>query len=285
MPFINCLSNFNDLIGGPPRVCPKIFSTATFSQVSSIPEMAPINPQPKDPKLVSDWDQKILKFIPSAKHAEVLDTGAKYLILCCNRQWGKTTTISIKALHAALHTPNLSIVVISRSKEQAGFIIESATHFALNLGLKTRRVPNRSFSLLLPNQSRICAVPHTQDTSLGRTADILIVDEAATVKDEVYFSVASFVARTHGKIWMLSTPTRQSGFFYNYWHDKSTDWHRVLSTVDDCPEIDRQFLELFRRADPIRYQQDFLCLFVQPANRLCNREFVRSILRKKGTRK
>ena len=132
MPFINCLSNFNDLIGGPPRVCPKIFSTATFSQVSSIPE------------------------------------------------------------------------------------------------------------------------------------------------DEVYFSVASFVARTHGKIWMLSTPTRQSGFFYNYWHDKSADWHRVLSTVDDCPEISQAFLDLHRKGAPDDFRREFYCEFTQPAGRLTTRERVRA---------
>ena len=94
-----------------------------------------------------------------------------------------------------------------------------------------------------------------------------------------------FVARTHGRIWLLSTPSRQSGFFYNYWNDKTRDWTRIFSNVHDCPEIDQQFLELQRRVNPIKFQQDFLCEFVQPANRLCSREFVRSILHPKDPNK
>ncbi len=234
-----------------------------------------------EPTKTSEWAKIRLDFHPSPKQAEVLDSAAKYLMLCCNRQWGKTTTIAIKALHEALKTPSLKIVIISRCREQAGILIEHATDFAIALGHPVRRVLGQSFSLKLPNLSSICAVPHTSDTSVGRTAKILIVDEAALVKDEVYFSVSPFVARTHGRIWLLSTPTSQAGYFYNYWHDKTADWQRIFSNIHDCPEIDRQFLEMQRRANPVKYQQDFLCEFVQPANRLCSREFVRSILRKK----
>jgi len=133
---------------------------------------------------VSDWARQYLDFHPSPKQAELLDSPGKYLILCCNRQWGKTTAMAVKALHAAIHTPKTTIVILSRSKEQAGILIERATELVITLGLPVRRVLGQSFSLKLPNGSRICAVPHTQDTSLGRTANILIVDEAAAVKDE-----------------------------------------------------------------------------------------------------
>ncbi len=91
-----------------------------------------------------------------------------------------------------------------------------------------------------------------------------------------------FVSRTHGQIWLLSTPTRQTGFFYNFWHDTESDWHRVFSNVNDCPDIDRDYLAMQQRANPIRYSQDFLCQFTQPANRLCSRETANAILRKKG---
>lgn len=263
-------------------VCPKITSTLRFraTPLSAVAPTAPTTPE-KPPKSVAEWAQQKLNFTASPKQAEVLNADAKYLMLCCNRQWGKTTTMAIKTLHAALKTPKTKIVIIARSKEQAGILIENATEFAMILGLPIRRVLGQSFSLKLPNESRICAVPHTQDTSLGRTANILVVDEAAAVKDAVYYSVSPFVARTHGQIWLLSTPTRQTGFFYEFWHDPKQRWRRVFSTVEECPEIDKEFLEIQREADETRFRQDFLCEFIQPANRLVNREFVRSILRKK----
>lgn len=271
---------FKNVVG---VVCPKTAKANSPRRVTPPSAVAPVAPAGPDshPESVSEWARQKLNFHPSPKQAEVLDADAKYLILCCNRQWGKTTTMAVKTLHAALRTPKTKIVIIARSKEQAGILIENATEFAMILGLPVRRVLGQTFSLKLPNESRICAVPHTQDTSLGRTANILIVDEAAAVKDAVYYSVSPFVARTHGQIWLLSTPTRQTGFFYEFWHDPKQRWRRVFSTVEECPDIDQEFLEMQRDADPIRYRQDFLCEFIQPANRLVSREFVRSILRKK----
>ena len=120
--------------------------------------------------------------------------------------------------------------------------------------------------------------PYTQDTSAGRTANVLIVDEAALVKDGVYWAVAPFVARTHGDIWLLSTPKRQAGFFYNAWHGKDTRWHRIFANVHDCPGLDPEFLEMMKQADPHQYRQDFECQFVQPPDRLIDRATIEAIV-------
>jgi hypothetical protein len=230
------------------------------------------------PKSAAEWAKETLNFQPNPKQAEVLETDAKYLVLCCNRQWGKTTTIAVKALHHALSIPDQTIVIISRTKLQAGILLTRACNFATRLGHRVRRVLGYQFSLLLSNGSQIFAVPHTSDTSVGNTANVLIVDEAALVKDSVYFSVSPFVGRTHGSIWLLSTPRRQAGFFYNIWHNGDKRWHRILSTINDCPEIDPDFLDMQKRADAIKYRQDFLCEFIQPADRHCNIDMIRSIL-------
>ena len=70
----------------------------------------------------------------------------------------------------------------------------------------------------------------------------------------------------------MSTPRRQAGFFYNIWHDKSEKWTRIFQDVNDCPEIDPEYLELRKAHDPIRYRQDYLCEFIQPPDRLTNME-------------
>ena len=227
----------------------------------------------------SEWAKAALNFQPAGKQAEVLDTDAKYLILCCNRQWGKTTTIAIKALHHALNTPDQTIVILSRTKHQAAILINRASVFTNRLNIRLRRVMGFPFSIQLPNGSNIIAVAHSGDTSVGNTANILIVDEAALVQDAVYWSVAASVSRTHGKIWIMSTPRRQAGFFYNIWHDENRKWHRIFSDINDCPEIDPDYLEMQKAADPIRYRQDFLCEFIQPADRLTDAETVRRMLR------
>ena len=254
---------FRQLLDRTAVVCP-------FATPAATPETEPLT--------CSQWATKYLEFQPSDRQREALDSDARFLMLCCNRQWGKSTVISVKALHAALTTPKTNIILMARSKEQAGLVIEKAGEGAFLLGHKIRRVLGNRFSLQFSNGSTISAIAHNEFTVLGRTAAIVIVDEAAVVTDRVYFAIEAFVSRSKGKIWLLSTPTRQSGFFYNYWHEETKIWHKIFSNVEDCPEIDRDFLDLQMRSNPTRYRQDFLCEFIQPANRLCSREFVRSML-------
>ena len=232
-------------------------------------EVCPLAPEPQQ---VSTWARHALGFHPSAKQAEILDTPDRYLILCCNRQWGKSTTIAVKALHHAVHRDNQAIVVISRTKFQAGLLIHKLVRFALSLGFKIRRAFGERHSLLLPNGSYILAVPHNTDTSAGNTADVLVIDEAALVSDEVFASATPFMGRTKGSIWLLSTPRRQVGFFYNLWHARDNRWRRVLSTVEDCPDIDRDFLRMQQSIDPVRFRQDFYCEFIAPAGCLISRD-------------
>jgi hypothetical protein len=226
----------------------------------------------------SRWASDRLGFLPSARQTELLDASDRFLILCCNRQWGKSTAIAVKALHFAVHSPDRSVVVISRTKFQAGLLIQKLVRFAARLGFPVRRAFGERHSFLLPNGSYILAVPHNADTSAGNTADVLIIDEAALVSDEVFASATPFMGRTKGSIWLLSTPRRQVGFFYNLWHSGDRRWRRILSTVDDCPDIDRDFLRMQQALDPVRFRQDFYCEFIQPANRVISRQPVQSMI-------
>ena len=233
---------------------------------------------PEEPKSVSEWAVEELLFTPSEKQAEVLNTAANKLIVNCSRQWGKTTTIAIKALHYALHNPGANIVVLSRSKTQAGLLVEKVADFVSVLGIRRRRAAGQDRSIELPNRSRIVAIAHTGDTSRGRTANILIVDEAGIVSDQVFAAVAPFVSRTGGAIWLLSTPSGEQGFFYHFWHTTDQQWVKIKSTVDDCPEINREALELQKQLCPTTFRQEYYCEFLPKPGRLFTREMVQSLI-------
>ncbi|HEU0124245.1 MAG TPA: terminase family protein [Bryobacteraceae bacterium] len=226
----------------------------------------------------SQWALSAFSFPFSPKQIEVLDSPAHYLMLCCSRQWGKTTTIAVKALHHAVHRPHQSIVVLSPCLYQANLLIDVFSSYAQQLGFPIRRHLGRRESFVLPNGSRIAAVPHKEDTSVGRTAHIFIVDEAARVSDKIYFTASAFLTRTQGSVWLLSTPKRQTGFFYNYWHSQDAHWHRVFSPVTDCPDIDPLFLHMQQAANPTLYAQDFECRFLPSDSSLTSRDFVNRML-------
>jgi len=44
----------------------------------------------------------VLKFNPNPKQTEVLESSVPRGILCCSRQWGKSTTVAVKSVHHAL---------------------------------------------------------------------------------------------------------------------------------------------------------------------------------------
>ena len=224
----------------------------------------------------SKWAQEAIHITANKIQRSVLDSPSQRLILCCNRQWGKSTVIAIKALHHALTHPNSSIVVVSRTEKQGGELINRLKAFANVASIPGRRVPGYDFSFLLENGSKIVAIAHSTETGPCRTADVLIYDEAAIVKDAVFSVTLPFIAYTGGAVWMMSTPRAQLGFFYNFWHDNDPQWTRVFSTVDDCPEISQAFLDLHRKGAPDDFRREFYCEFTQPAGRLTTRERVRA---------
>src|SRR5689334_11798799 len=56
---------------------------------------------------------------PDAKQAEVLSSEERRLLLNCCRQWGKSTTTSVIALHTSLYEPGALTLLISPTQRQS----------------------------------------------------------------------------------------------------------------------------------------------------------------------
>ena len=242
-----------------------LFVAAAKPKPATTPEVCP--------KLTpAAWAKAALNFDAEPKQAEVLDHHAHRLILCCPRQWGKSTIISIKALHYALQNPKSEILVLSDSEDHAGIIVEKIATYAAAIEIPRRRAHGKRYSLELPNGSRIFAVAHNQSSGVGYTANIVIVDEAALVDDQVLSYVSRVLTRTNGRLWLIGTPRGQTGLFYAIWHDKSLNWHRVKATIDDAPYADAAFIAEQMKLFPGSFRQDFHCEFVPPPGRLLSRD-------------
>jgi hypothetical protein len=220
----------------------------------------------------SAWAESALHFQAEPKQAEVLNHHAHRLILCCPRQWGKSTIVAIKALHFALNNPKSEILVLSNSEDHAGIVVEKIAAYAAALEIPRRRAHGKRYSLELPNHSRIFAVAHNHSSGVGYTADIVIVDEAALVDDQVLSYVSRVLTRTNGRLWLIGTPRGQTGLFYSIWHDKSLNWHRVKATIDDAPYAGAAFIAEQKSLFPGSFRQDFYCEFVQSPGRLLSRD-------------
>ena len=92
-------------------------------------------------------------------------------------------------------------------------------------------------------------MPCREDTIRGYAhVDLLIIDEAARVPDDLYRAVRPMLAVSKGRIICLSTPYGKRGFFYDCWVKGGADWHRIEIPATQVPRFRPDFLAKERRA-------------------------------------
>ena len=162
---------FADLMRQPPpiqniQIQPEPQSTQTES-TTSISE----NPVA--------FAQEILHIEPDENQSKALDVQDRNIILNCSRQWGKSTAAAIKAVHHALLKPESTILVASKTLRQSGELMLKVEHFLDKAETPYSGDGINPISLVLPNRSRILAVPAEESNIRGISAvHLLIIDQA-----------------------------------------------------------------------------------------------------------
>ena len=221
--------------------------------------------------------KECLGFHPDSIQRAVLDVHARRGILNCSRQWGKSTLTAVKAVHRALTSESLTIVV-SPTERQSGEFVRKAAHFVSRLGIRRRGDGDNATSLLFPNGSRIVGLPGTEATIRGFSAvSLLLIDEASRVSDELYKAVRPMLAVGGGALWLMSTPFGKRGFFYETWVGQSGDWLRIKATGPECERIPKGFLDEERKELGDRwFRQEYLCEFLAGEDALFDIDLVKS---------
>ncbi len=216
-----------------------------------------------------------LGFHPEPQQLSIFAAYTHRGILCCNRQFGKSTTIAALAVHRAACVPESLVVVVAPTLRQSNELIRKVRRFLRPLGIRPKADGFNAVSLSLPNHSRIVAAPANADTLRGfSSVSMLLIDEAARVPDEVYEAATPMLARSDGAIWLMSTPKGRRGFFHSIWNgDIDTcgpyRWTRIHSTAADCARIPPAFLEAERASkSAAEFDQEYNCIFQDSSDQL-----------------
>ena len=193
---------------------------------------------------------------------EVLNSDADRIALNCCRQSGKSTTSGLLALHTAAYTPGSLSLLLSPSLRQSSELFQTVKRF---YGPIAHDFPARNESALrieLRNGSRIISLPGTEATVRGYAGvDLLIVDEASRVPDDLFHAISPMLAVSNGRLVLLSTPFGKRGFFFETW-DRGEDWHKIKITAEQCPRISDAFLARERKSMPGWFwKQEYGCSF------------------------
>ena len=182
---------------------------------------------------------------------------------------------SVLALHTALVAPGSLILILAPAERQAKELFSKVVVSYRTLG---HVIPTASYTKLgmeLSNGSRIEALPGTEKTVRGFSGvDLLIVDEAARVADELYYAVRPMLAVSGGRLLMLSTPFGKRGVFYEEWSGGSA-WERYTVTAPECPRIPSEFLEEERKTlGPWWFAQEYECRFMDTLDQVFATEVI-----------
>ncbi len=199
---------------------------------------------------------------PDPWQMEVLTSEHRQVLLNCCRQAGKSTVVALMGLVEAMFKPMTRIVIVSRSHRQSRELLKTMAFFYRVLGERLKAKVNAQ-EIELANMSRIVCVPCREDTIRGYAAiDMLIVDEAARVPDDLYRAVRPMLAVSKGRIICLSTPYGKRGFFWNAWANGGDDWLRIEAPATKISRIGEEFLARERRGlGEAWFRQEYCCSF------------------------
>jgi hypothetical protein len=213
---------------------------------------------------------------PDEWQRSVLHSTCDRLLLLCCRQAGKSTTTAVLALHTALFQAGSLVLLLSPSLRQSSELFRKLAGFYADLGKPVPPERETALSLSLANGSRVISLPASPDTIRGYSAvDLLVIDEAAMVPDELWIAVNPMLAISQGRMICLSTPRGKRGWFFTVWNDLHADWDRVKVTAEDCPRISREFLEEQMQSLGDRWlRQEFFCSFEETVDQIFSTESV-----------
>jgi hypothetical protein len=176
---------------------------------------------------------------------------ARIRVVCSGRQAGKSRTLAILALHEAFRAGRRNVLLISAGEAAARDLLGEVAMLSQAPALAGSVVDESASVVRLSNGSVIRSVPASPKAVRGKSIDLLVMDEAGFIADELW-QAAKFtvIARPESRVILASTPWgREDRFFAVAYRagqrqEAGHSSHHWPSTVS--PLVDRTLLEMFR---------------------------------------
>ncbi len=213
-----------------------------------------------------DVIQPVVEYELDPWQREFLRDTREKLILLVHRQGGKSTAVGIKALHRAIFREDQTIVLVSPTQRQSSDLLRDIRKLIRAIPeYSAMQTVDNTLSVEFLNGSRILSLPATSWNIRGVTANLIIIDEAAGVPDEIYAALSPMLLTTHGQFILVSTPKDKSGKFYE--HYLSDLWGKYVIRASENPRMQtpemlsflhNELLGLGSRIYGQEYECDFL---------------------------
>lgn len=218
-----------------------------------------------------------LSFAAEPWQSSLMRSRASRALVLCARQVGKSTTVSYRALHRAVYQRGALVLIVSPTQRQSDEQLHQLTTLYRGMGEQPRPTKSNSAELALANGSRIVSLPGSEGGIRGFAGvDLLILDEASRVEDDVFASCLPMVS-TSGQLVALSTPWGRRGWFYDLHDDALNGWERHKVTAHESGRYTAERVEEIRRSvGSYLFASDYLCEFGDTDSQLFGSELIRN---------
>jgi hypothetical protein len=148
---------------------------------------------------------------------DVLLSRDRQPLLNCRRQAGKSTVVSALALHTALFQPGSLTLILSPGRRQSSETFKKVIEGYSAIGRPLKADYETQLRIELANNRRILRIPGALETVRCYSPNLVIIDEAARVADDLYRAIRPMLTVSRGCLVVLSTPFGQRGWFYDEW--------------------------------------------------------------------
>jgi hypothetical protein len=207
-----------------------------------------------------------------------------------SRQLGKSLCLALLGLWWAFREPEQHVLLLAPSEEGSRRLLRTVRDLATASPLlRSSVVDETTGTLTLSNGSVLRALAASERSARGWSANLLLVDEAQLVPDELISAVLPVVsAREGSRVVMVGSASVASGAFYNHCamgeagseHVASYRWvARVAGGEDDAPWLRPEVVAAARDSmSPTRFNAEFMAQFQSGADaaftrRWCDRFF------------
>jgi Helicase len=217
--------------------------------------------------------------------ADALRLEQRITAIVAPRQSGKSRSLAVLALWWAFRHREQKVLVVSAGEEASRRLL-SAIRAIVSASpiLRDSAVDEQAGLLTLVNGSEIRSVPASERQVRGWSVDLLLVDEAALVPDDLLLGAAfpTTAARPDAKIVLASSATSATGAFYDHAvrgeagseHVRTFRWQLAYATW-----ISPSVISAARDSmTEMRFNAEYMGVFASGQDALLTRQAIESVL-------
>ena len=198
----------------------------------------------------------------TAPQKKISDSKARFRVVSAGRRFGKTW-LSINELAKFARFPNQRVAYMAPTYKQAKQVVFQDLLDQLYAKNWIEKVNQSELSIKLVNGSTIFLLSLDSFEHIrGRKFHFVVIDEAATVNPEAWFTVVRpCLSDTDGHALFIGTPRKN--WFYDLWLTDDPQWESFQFTTAEGGNVSEQeLLQAQQDLDERTYRQEYEAAFI-----------------------